>query len=190
MTNTSSDITEAIEVLKKGGIILYPTDTVWGIGCDATNFNAVERINQLKQRSANKSFIVLIDDDRKLNKYVRTVPDVAWDLVEFSTKPTTIIYPQGYNLANNVFAEDFSVGIRVVKQGFCHELLRKYGKPLISTSANISNSPAATSLNEMDDEIINGVDFILKSPSGNTLNNKPSTIIKLEVNGEITFIRK
>jgi L-threonylcarbamoyladenylate synthase len=190
MQEINNEIAEAIDVLKKGGIILYPTDTIWGIGCDATNFEAVEKINKLKERSAEKSFIVLIDDDRKLNKYVRTVPDVAWDIIEYSTKPTTIIYPQGYNLANNVFAKDFSLGVRVVKEGFCHELLRKYGKPLVSTSANVTNSTTPKSLDKIDEKIKNGVDYILKSPNGNNLNGKPSIIMKLGVGGDIEFIRK
>ena len=190
MQEINNDIAEAIEVLKRGGIILYPTDTIWGIGCDASNFEAVEKINKLKGRTSDKSFIVLIDDDRKLNKYVRTVPDVAWDIVEYSTKPTTIIYPQGYNLANNVFAKDFSIGIRVVKEGFCHDLLRKYGKPLVSTSANITNSTTPKSLDKIDENIKNGVEYILKSPTGNNLNGKPSIIMKLGVGGDIEFIRK
>jgi L-threonylcarbamoyladenylate synthase len=188
--NTEELIEKTVEVLKRGGLILYPTDTVWGIGCDASNFEAVEKINKLKKREAGKSFIVLIDDDRKLNRYVRNVPDVAWDIVEFSEKPTTIIYPQAYNLANNVFAEDFSLGIRVVKKGLCHDLLRKYGKPLISTSANLSNSPTPKSLKDIDPTILEGVDYVLNLPEGNKLKGKPSKIIKLKLNGEITFIRE
>lgn len=180
---------EAIENLKKGNSILYPTDTVWGLGCDACNEEAVNKLIKLKQRPSDKSFIVLLDDDRKLNKYVKEVPDIAWDLIEHSVKPTTIIFPNGINLAPNVINKNGSIAIRIVKNGPCKELLKKYGKPIVSTSANISNDPNPKNFNEISKAVLNQVDYILNLPD-DSKNTKPSTIIRLEVNGEIAFIRK
>ncbi len=181
---------EAIDVLKKGGIILYPTDTVWGLGCDASNEEAVERINQLKGRDSSKSYIVVIDDDRKLNRFIKEVPDVAWDLFEFATKPTTIILSEGYNLATNVLAKDGSVGIRIIKHGTCHQLLKKFGKPLVSTSANLSGEPTALSLSDINSKILDGVDYVVNLPPNEKLTGTPSTIIKLGVHGDYQLIRK
>lgn len=181
---------KAIEILKKGGIILYPSDTLWGIGCDATNPEAVEKIFKLKKRSSSKSLITLLESDVKLNRYVKQIPEIAWDIVEFSEKPTTIIYPEGYNLAHNILAEDKSVGIRVVKEGFCHELIKKFGKPLVSTSANISNDPSPLRFEDINTRILEGVDYIVNLPSNVKLKPKASTIIKLEMDGTFTLIRK
>lgn len=180
---------KAIEALKNGQTILYPTDTVWGLGCDATNPDAVERLIKLKNRPADKSFIILLDNDLKLNRYVKEVPDIAWDLIEHSTKPTTIIYPTGYNLANNVLNQNGSIAVRIVKEGPCHDLLKKFGKPIVSTSANISNEPNPKNFKEISPAVLEQVDYILNLPDLSE-NATPSTIIRLEVNGEIEFIRK
>ena len=181
---------KAIEILRIGGIILYPSDTIWGIGCDATNPEAVEKIFKLKQRASSKSLITLLDSDVKLNRYVKQIPDIAWDIVEFSDKPTTIIYPEGYNLAHNVMAEDKSVGIRIVKEGFCHDLIRKFGKPLVSTSANISTKPTPLSFKDIDHVILDGVDYIVNLPPNVKLKPKASTIMKIDMDATFTLIRK
>lgn len=181
---------KAIDVLKQGGIILYPTDTVWGIGCDATNEEAVERINQLKGRDSSKSYIVVLDDDRKLSRIIKEIPDVAWDLFELATKPTTIILSEAYNLATNVLAADGSVGIRIIKQGTCHQLLRTFGKPLVSTSANLSGEPTPLTLSDINPKILEGVDYVVDLPSNEKLTGTPSTIIKLGVRGDYQLIRK
>ncbi len=181
---------KAIEILRNGGVILYPTDTVWGIGCDATNPEAVQKIYDLKQRNSSKSMIVLLENDTKLNRYVKQIPDIAWDIVELSEKPTTIIYPEGYNLAANILAEDKSIAIRIVKEGFCHDLLRKFGKPLVSTSANISNNKTPLSFTDIDKRILEGVDYIVNLPPNVKLRTKSSTIMKIDMDSTFTLIRK
>src|SRR6185436_15905446 len=143
---------KAVEILKAGGTILYPTDTIWGIGCDATNETAVKKIFEIKKREESKSLIVLIDAAEKLNKYVKDVPAVAWDLVEFSEKPLTIVYAGAVNMAKNLLSNDGTVAIRVVKNDFCVELLRKFGKPVVSTSANISGEETPLSFNGISRE--------------------------------------
>lgn len=184
-----NEINKCIEVLKSGGIILYPTDTVWGIGCDATNEEAVKRIYELKQRNDSKSMIVIIANDAMLNKHVVEVPDLAWDIIDISDKPTTIIYPKAKNLAKNVIAEDGSIGIRMVKKGFCNQLVYKFNKPIVSTSANTSTKPTPQTFHEISTEIKEGVDFIVnqKFDSGN---HQSSSIIQLGLSGEIKIIRK
>ncbi len=181
---------EAIDLLRTGGIILYPTDTIWGIGCDATNPEAVEKIFALKQRASHKSMITLLESDTKLNRYVKQIPDIAWDIVELSEKPTTIIYPEGYNVANNLLAEDKSIAVRIVKEGFCHELIKKFGKPLVATSANISDQPAPLRFEDIDKRILDGVDYIVNLPSDTKLKTKASSIMKIEMDGTFTLIRK
>ena len=183
------EIHKCIEVLKAGGLILYPTDTVWGIGCDATNENAVQKVFDLKKRADSKSLIVIVANDRMLNYHVNDVPELAWDIVDISNKPTTIIYEDGKNLAKNVMAEDKSIAIRMIKEGFAHQLAFNYRKPIVSTSANISTSPTPNSFNEISDEIKNGVDLIVNH-SFDSGNKKPSSLIKLDLNGEIQIIRK
>ncbi|MFT4694969.1 MAG: L-threonylcarbamoyladenylate synthase [Urechidicola sp.] len=181
---------KVIEVLRNGGIILYPTDTIWGIGCDATNPEAVKKIYDLKKRESSKSMIVLLEKDTKLNRYVKQIPEIAWDIVELSEKPTTIIYPEGYNLAPNILAEDKSIAIRIVKEGFCHDLIRKFGKPLVSTSANISNSKSPLSFADIDKRILKGVDYIVNLPPNVKLKTKSSTIMKIDMDSTFTLIRK
>ena len=184
------DMEEAIQILRNGGIILYPTDTLWGIGCDATNPVAVNKIYSLKQRASNKSMITLLESDTKLNRYVKQIPDIAWDIVEFSEKPTTIIYPEGYNIAHNLLADDKSVAIRIVKEGFCHQFIKKFGKPLIATSANISDQPSPLRFEDIDKRILDGIDYIVNLPSDTKLKPRASTIMKIKMDGTFTLIRK
>ncbi len=184
-----ADVQQCLEVLRKGGTILYPTDTVWGIGCDAKNENAVKRVYEIKKRSDSKSLIVLIDREEMLNKYVREVPPVAWDLMAYTHKPLTIIYDNAGSLSPNVFAEDGSLAIRVCKDEFCSKLIYKFGRPIVSTSANVTGEPAPKSFNEVSDEIKNSVDYIVKWRQNDLRQAKPSTIIRLKVNGEIKIIR-
>ncbi|MBI2281620.1 MAG: threonylcarbamoyl-AMP synthase [Bacteroidetes bacterium] len=184
-----NEINKCIEVLKSGGLILYPTDTVWGIGCDATNEEAVKKIYELKQRNDSKSMIVIIANDAMLNKHVVEVPDLAWDIIDISDKPTTIIYPKAKNLAKNVIAEDGSIGIRMVKEGFCNQLVYKFNKPIVSTSANVSDFPTPLYFQEISNKIIDSVDYVVdqKFDSGN---HQSSSIIQLGLSGEIRIIRK
>jgi len=184
------ELKKTLEVLHKGGTILYPTDTVWGIGCDARNKEAVDKIFKIKQRAEYKSMVVLVCDEKMLNRYVKEVPAVAWDLIEAAGGPITIIFPEGRGLAQNVIAADDSVGIRIVKDDFCRDLIHKFGKPIVSTSANISGEPAPASFHEISNEVLNKVDYIVNLRQDEINNIKPSTIIKVAMNGEIKIFRK
>lgn len=184
------DVNKAFEVLKDGGLILYPTDTIWGIGCDATNPEAVEKILKLKNRPGDKSLIVLLDTVNKLQSYVKEVPEVAYDLIEFAENPLTIIYSDAKNLAPNAIAADGSVGIRIVRHTFCEQLLQRFRKPIISTSANISGAPSAANFNEISEEIIDGVDYVVNFEQDSTAEKRASTIMKLDASGKFSFIRK
>lgn len=182
-------IQKCIEVLKPGGIILYPTDTVWGLGCDATNEEAVKKIYKIKQREDSKSLITLVSSDAMLQRYVSEVPELAWDLIDLASKPTTIIYPKAKNLATNVIAQDGSIGIRMIKEGFCNQLVHKYGKAIVSTSANISGERSPSYFQDISPEIISKVDFIIDSQLDNGT-HQPSSIIKIGLKGEIEVVRK
>jgi L-threonylcarbamoyladenylate synthase len=184
------EIKNALEVLRKGGTILYPTDTVWGIGCDARNKEAVAKVFQIKQRAEYKSMVTLVCDNTMLNRYVKEVPEVAWDLIETADRPLTIIYPDARMLAENVIAADGSVGIRLIKDEFCKNLIHKFGKPIVSTSANISGEPAPSSFNDIKIDILNKVDYIVNLRQKENNNTQPSTIIKVAMNGEFKIIRK
>ncbi len=184
------EIKNALAVLHKGGAILYPTDTVWGIGCDARNKEAVNKIFKLKQRAEYKSMVVLVCDEKMVNRYVKEVPAVAWDLIESAEEPLTIIYPDGRMLAENIIAADGSVGIRIVKDEFCKKLIHKFGKPIVSTSANVSGEKSPNSFNDIKLDIMNKVDYIVSLRQKEINNTKPSTIIKIAMNGEIKIIRK
>ena len=184
------DINQALEILKNGGLILYPTDTIWGIGCDATNAEAVEKVFALKGRDKNKTMLVLLHNDNQLASYVREIPEVAYELIEATDRPLTIIYSDAKNLAPNAIAEDGSIGIRVVNHPFCQQLLQRFRKPIISTSANISGQPTATNFDEISEEIKNGVDYIVKFDQQNLAKGKPSIIMKLDPSGKFDFIRK
>ncbi len=186
----NEDILKALETLQNGGLILYPTDTIWGIGCDATNPEAVKRIYQLKQREDSKSMLVLLDNEAKLNSYMDQVPEMAWDLIEFSTKPLTIIYPNAKNLADNLLAEDKSIGIRVSKEEFSHKLCQRFKKPIVSTSANISGQPSPSCFSDISENIKKNVDYIVNYRQEESANPAPSSIIKLGLGGEINIIRE
>ncbi|MBN2165722.1 MAG: threonylcarbamoyl-AMP synthase [Marinilabiliaceae bacterium] len=184
------DLKNALNVLYKGGIILYPTDTIWGIGCDATNANAVKRIYDLKQRADSKSMLILIDNDAKLNSYLSEVPEIAYDLIDLADKPLTIIYDGAKNLAHNLIAEDGSIGIRITNEPFSKQLCNQFKKPIVSTSANISGQSSPGHFGEISNNIISAVDYVVTYRQDETTIAKPSGIIKLGVNGEIKVIRQ
>ena len=188
------DIKKAVETMRKGGVILYPTDTVWGIGCDATNVDAVKRVYAIKQRDDSKALICLVDSDARMQRYFRTVPDVAWQLVdslkESDAKPTTLILDGAINLAENLIADDGSVGIRITNEPFSKELCYRFQKAIVSTSANISGEPAAQNYCDIDPRIIEAVDYVCWSRRQEHKPHTPSSIIKLKENGEVTVIRK
>lgn len=188
------DIKKAVEVLRKGGVILYPTDTVWGIGCDATNEEAVRRVYEIKQRDDSKALICLVDSDARLQRYVRNVPDVAWQLIdslkESDAKPTTLILDGAINLAPNLIAQDGSIGMRITQEAFSKELCYRFQKALVSTSANISGEPAAQNYCDIDPRIVEAVDYVCWSRRQEHKPHKPSSIIRLKENGEVTIIRK
>lgn len=184
------EINKTLQILKDGGIILYPTDTVWGLGCDATNETAVAKVNEIKGRSAEKSLIVLLENDNKLQSYVTEIPDVAYELIEYAENPMTIIFSGAKNLAKNVINADGSVGIRVVKHDFCEQLLQRFRKPIVSTSANISGEPTPQFFDDISDEIKDAVDYIVDFEQEIRVIKKPSTIIKLGSSGQFEFIRK
>jgi len=186
----SSDIQKALEALRAGGLILYPTDTIWGIGCDATNQAAVEKVYALKGRDPGKSFIVLLHDENQLNSYVTEVPEVAYQLIEYADRPMTIVYSGAKNLAPNVPAADGSVGIRIVRHPFCEQLLQRFRKPILSTSANISGRPAPGNYSEIEGDIHNGVDYIVAYGRDDSQLSLPSVVIKLDASGRFSFIRK
>ena len=184
------DIKNACEVLKRGGIILYPTDTIWGIGCDATNDEAVERVFALKQRADHKAMLVLLDSPAKLSFYVSEVPSMAYELIELADKPLTIIYPEGRNLAARLMGEDRSIGIRITNEPFSKKLCEWFRKPLVSTSANISGQPSPASFSEISDEVKSGVDYIVHYRRNEQIKCKPSSIIRLGVDNSIQVIRR
>ena len=188
------DIKKAVETMRKGGVILYPTDTVWGIGCDATNAEAVKRVYEIKQRDDSKALICLVDSDARMQRYFRNVPDVAWQLVdslkEGDGKPTTLILDGAINLAENLIAEDGSVGIRITNEPFSKELCFRFQKAIVSTSANISGEPAAQNYCDIDPRIIEAVDYVCWSRRQEHKPHTPSSIIKLKENGEVEIIRK
>ena len=206
------DIRNAVETMKRGGVILYPTDTVWGIGCDATNPEAVKRVYDIKQRDDSKALICLVDSDARLQRYIRNVPAVAWQLIDSVTlgsgyfvtsgrnvtavpvpsvtRPTTLILDGAINLAENLIAEDGSIGIRITNEPFSKELCYRFQKAIVSTSANISGEPAAQNYCDIDPRIIEAVDYVCWSRRQEHKPHTPSSIIKLKANGEVTIIRK
>ncbi|TRX71023.1 L-threonylcarbamoyladenylate synthase [Carboxylicivirga sp. M1479] len=184
------DLKQALEILRQGGIILYPTDTIWGVGCDATNADAVKRIYELKQRADSKSMLVLLDNTAKLGGYVNDIPEVAYDMAELTTKPLTIIYDDAKNLAANLLAEDGSVGIRITEEDFSKQLCARFKKPIVSTSANISGEPSPQKFDEVSEAIKEGVDYVVGYRQEETKNPAPSSIIKLSKDGQVTIIRE
>ena len=187
--NINEDIKNACRVMRGGGVVLYPTDTIWGIGCDATNEDAVRRVYEIKQRADSKAMLVLVDTPVKVNFYVQDVPDVAWDLIEVSDKPLTIIYSGARNLAPNLLAEDGSVGIRVTGEEFSRRLCQQFRKAIVSTSANISGQPSPRNFSEISEDIKSAVDYIVGYRQDEKDNAKPSSIIKLGAGGIIQIIR-
>lgn len=184
------DIKQAVKVLREGGVILYPTDTIWGIGCDATNAAAVARVYGIKQRDDSKALICLVDSDARLQRYVRDVPDVAWELLDAVVRPTTVILDHAVNLAENLIAADGSIGIRITQEPFSKELCYRFQKPIVSTSANISGMPAAQNYSDIAPEILEAVDYVCFSRRQEHQPHTASSIIKLSENGEVTIIRK
>jgi L-threonylcarbamoyladenylate synthase len=183
------DIKKAFEVLKNGGVILYPTDTIWGIGCDATNDTAVQRIYQIKKRADSKSMLVLMENPALLDRYVVEVPEIAWDLVEVATTPLTVIYPGAKNLAKNLIAEDGSIGIRFTKEAFTSHLLQRFRRPIVSTSANVSGEKSPAVFDEISEEIKSQVDYVVEYRQNDNSPAQPSSIIKLGLGGQIEIIR-
>lgn len=186
----TGEIKKACKIMEAGGIILYPTDTIWGIGCDATNETAVKKIYDLKKREDSKTMLVLVDREIKIEFYVREVPDIAWDLIELSTKPLTIIYPNARNLAQNLIAQDGSIGIRITREPFSGKLCERFRKAIVSTSANISGEKGAANFSEISEEIKNGVDYIVHYRQDDVLRPQPSGIIKVGAGGLVQIIRK
>jgi len=183
------EIRKTQEILKNGGVILYPTDTIWGLGCDATNPEAVKRIYDIKKRADNKSMLVLLDDAGKIASYA-DVPDIALDLIEVADKPITIIYPNARRLAANLIAEDGSIGIRITREEFTQSLLYRFNRPVVSTSANISGTPSPRFYDEISEEIRNAADYVVDYRRKDHTPATPSGIIKLGEKGEIQIIRK
>ncbi|RWY57413.1 L-threonylcarbamoyladenylate synthase [Mucilaginibacter gilvus] len=184
------EVNKALKVLQDGGIILYPTDTIWGIGCDATNTEAVQKIFALKQREESKSMIVLIDNDNKLQSYITEVPEIAYQLIEFAENPLTLVMPGARNLSPALIADDGSVGIRVSNHPFCQQLIQRLRKPIVSTSANISGQPSPEYFAKIDHDIIDGVDYVVDIDQHSMEKKSPSTIMRLDPNGSFEFIRR
>jgi L-threonylcarbamoyladenylate synthase len=185
----NTEVHNAFEVIKNGGIILYPTDTVWGIGCDATNPEAIAKIYALKQREDSKSMIVLMNGEKMMYSVFSQIPDLAWDLWDLSEKPTTLILDNPRNISENLIASDKTLGVRIIKEPFCFKLLERMKKPLVSTSANISGMPAPKTFKEISPKIIKGVDYVVNLHQEKVCKN-PSTIIKLSLDNQVKVIRK
>ncbi len=185
----SEDLERAAAIIQKGGIILYPTDTVWGIGCDATRSDAVRRIFELKRRADSKALITLLGNESHLPRYVDEVPEVAWQLIEFSTRPLTIVYDRGRNLAPELLAEDGSVGIRITHEAFSAALCSRIRRPLVSTSANISGQPTPACFNQISPEIISGVDYVVNYRRDDNRQAQPSSVMRLSADGLFKIIR-
>ena len=184
------DLKKCIEVLSYGGVILYPTDTVWGLGCDATNAEAVAKIFAIKQRDDSKALVTLVDSDGRLQQYVKEVPEVAWDLIDLSTKPITIVYDNAKGLATNVLAEDGSAALRIATDPFCKKLIQRYKRPIVSTSANISGEPTPSMFKEVSDELKAQVDFVVSFRQEDITPAQSSTVIKLGSGGQVKVLRE
>lgn len=184
-----TEVNNALKILKQGGMILYPTDTVWGIGCDATNFNAIEKIFELKKRNESKSLICLVSDLKMLNYYIQSIPEMAYDILKYADKPTTIIYDKPVRVAKNLIAQNNTLAIRIVEDGFTNQLIRKLKKPIVSTSANISGKSTPKSFKDINEHIIKGVDYVVNLPHVKKT-TKSSSIIKLTNDGKVRIIRE
>lgn len=188
--NITPDLESCLRTLRDGGLILYPTDTIWGIGCDATSDEAVRRVYALKQRADHKAMLTLVDSTSRIGSYVDTIPDIAWDLVELSERPLTIIYPRARNLAPSLLGPDGSIGIRVTRERFSHALCERFRRPIVSTSANLSGHPSPKSFNEISDEVIRGVDYVVHYRRTDLTPARPSGILLLGADGTIKVIRE
>jgi len=183
-----TEIHKAVETIKNGGVILYPTDTIWGLGCDPNNDKAIEKINQIKQRNEAKNFIILVDSERLLSRYVKEIPEVCYDLIDYAIKPLTIVYPKGQYVSKKVLADDSSIGIRLTKDEFSKKLIQQLKSGIISTSANMSGSSSPKNFKDISPDIINQVDYVVNLPLANK-NTTPSQIIKITDKSEVTIIR-
>lgn len=183
------DLENAVRVLEQGGVILYPTDTIWGLGCDATNPGAVERIYKIKKRNDSLAMLVLLDSENRLSSYIHEIPEIAWDLIEVSDKPLTLIYPGAKNLAPNLLPPDGSIGIRITREVFSRDMIRRFGKAVVSTSANLSGSPSPACFRDIDEGIRKQVDYVVKFRQDDIGKKTASSILKIGVSGEIEIIR-
>jgi len=183
------DFTKAIEILQSGGTILYPTDTIWGIGCDATNIDAIKKIFDIKKREQNKSLIILVESEKRLQDLV-DVPEMAWQIMDVSEKPVTIVYENPKNLPKELLAEDGSIGIRLIKDDYCKRLITKLNKPLVSTSANLSGQKSPMKFSDISDEIKNAVDYIVEENHDKVSKFSGSSVIKIWNNNQIKIIRE
>ena len=184
-----SEVIKAVEILSSGGVILYPTDTIWGLGCDPTNAEAVQRIYGIKQRSDSKNMLVLVSGWEMLSHYIESVPEKAFEIIDSATKPTTIIYPGARNLAPNLIAEDGSLGIRITTDPFCMKLLERFGRPIVSTSANISGAASPGVFKEISPSLIEQVDHVVQKRQNESKTGVSSRIFKLDKEGNIKLIR-
>lgn len=184
------DIKESLNTLKSGGIILYPTDTIWGLGCDATNSSAVEKIFKIKSRIASRSLLILINNEQMLERYVKEIPEIAFELISVADTPLTIIYPEGKNLAPGVCSDDGSVGIRICHEEFCRELIGRFMKPIVSTSANLSGKPSPSHFGEIDKSLVQKADYVVKYRQDDRQKQSASPVIKLEQDGTLKIIRE
>ncbi len=184
-----TQINKALEVLKEGGVILYPTDTIWGLGCDPKNESAIKKIKAIKKRSEGKNFIILVDSERLLNRYVKEIPEVCYDLIDYANRPLTIVYPQGQHVSKLVMAEDNSIAIRLTKDEFCKKLIQQFKSGIVSTSANISGQDSPKKFSDIPEDILKQVDYVVDLPLSNP-NTEPSQIIKISHKSEVTIIRK
>lgn len=189
MKNITNDLTEIIELLGTGKTMLYPTDTIWGLGCDATNALACTRILEIKKREPSKSFVCLVSDDAMLNRVIPEIPEIAWDLLDEATSPLTLVLPNAQGMAKGVAASDGSAAFRMIKEGPLHKLIHRYGKPIVSTSANISGNPPAVDYSEVDEGIKTEVDFIIDQEGFPKGTKKPSSIIKVGLGSQVQIIR-
>lgn len=189
MKSFNQEVDEAVNILRKGKVMLYPTDTIWGLGCDATSSKAVSKLFKIKKRQENKSLIALIDDIERLNQYIKAVPPLAYDLIKAASNPITIVYPGARKLAKNMIASDGSVAIRISSNPFCQAVVKKFGKPIASSSANISGEPTAISYSQISTEIKTAVDHIVGLYQDEVKHPKASSIIKPELDGDFTVIR-
>jgi len=184
------EVEKAVSVLKKGGIIIYPTDTVWGIGCDATNNKAVQEIFKLKKRLSQKSMIVLICEPDNIKNIVEEVPEIAFDLMESWDRPLTIVYDNAKNLAKSLISDDKTIGVRVSRSDFNKALIKELGRPIVSTSANFSGQPTPISFNEIDEKLLKRVNYVVDLERDFDVEVKPSTVIRIYPDGNFDVLRK